>query len=335
MWSDLIQKSKDGGLDVIETYVFWNLYEPVQGQEGQIWPLTFLNSGFPLWLHFIPGIQFRTDNKPFEAAVYKTGSVCAAFLANIATSDATVTFNGNSYHLPAWSVSILPDCKNVVLNTAKINSAPMISSFTTESLKEEVGSLEGSDSGWSWISEPIGISKADSFPKFGLLEQINATADKSDYLWYWLRYIVYLQDDAGSQTVLHIESLGHALHAFINGKLVGSGTGNSGKAKVNVDIPVPLVAEKNAIDLLSLTVELQNYGAFFDTWGAGITGLVISKGLKNGSTVDLSSQQWTYLVGLKYEDLGPSSGSSGQWNSQSTLPTNQSLTWYKVIFIRM
>jgi len=25
-----------------------------------------LSSGFPVWLHFIPGIQFRTDNKPFE-----------------------------------------------------------------------------------------------------------------------------------------------------------------------------------------------------------------------------------------------------------------------------
>ncbi|RZR80532.1 hypothetical protein BHM03_00006603 [Ensete ventricosum] len=33
MWPDLIQKSKDGGLDVIETYVFWNLHEPVQGQK--------------------------------------------------------------------------------------------------------------------------------------------------------------------------------------------------------------------------------------------------------------------------------------------------------------
>ena len=32
MWPDLIQKSKDGGLDVIETYVFWNLHEPVRGQ---------------------------------------------------------------------------------------------------------------------------------------------------------------------------------------------------------------------------------------------------------------------------------------------------------------
>lgn len=56
-----------------------------------------------------------------QAAVYKTGSVCAAFLANVDNkSDATVNFNGNSYHLPAWSVSILPDCKNVALNTAKV-----------------------------------------------------------------------------------------------------------------------------------------------------------------------------------------------------------------------
>jgi len=54
-------------------------------------------------------------------AVYKTGSVCAAFLANVDTkSDKTVNFSGNSYHLPAWSVSILPDCKNVVLNTAMV-----------------------------------------------------------------------------------------------------------------------------------------------------------------------------------------------------------------------
>ncbi|CAI8598442.1 unnamed protein product [Vicia faba] len=32
MWPDLIQKSKDGGIDVIETYVFWNLHEPVRRQ---------------------------------------------------------------------------------------------------------------------------------------------------------------------------------------------------------------------------------------------------------------------------------------------------------------
>src|ERR1044072_5478258 len=32
MWPDLIQKAKDGGLDAIETYVFWNMHEPTRRQ---------------------------------------------------------------------------------------------------------------------------------------------------------------------------------------------------------------------------------------------------------------------------------------------------------------
>lgn len=31
MWEDLIQKAKDGGLDAIDTYVFWNVHEPSAG----------------------------------------------------------------------------------------------------------------------------------------------------------------------------------------------------------------------------------------------------------------------------------------------------------------
>lgn len=31
MWPDLIAKAKEGGVDVIETYVFWNSHEPIQG----------------------------------------------------------------------------------------------------------------------------------------------------------------------------------------------------------------------------------------------------------------------------------------------------------------
>ncbi|KAJ7980980.1 Beta-galactosidase [Quillaja saponaria] len=574
MWPDLIQNSKDGGLDVIETYVFWNIHEPVRNQydfEGRKDIVKFVKTvaeaglyvhlrigpyvcaewnygGFPLWLHFIPGIEFRTDNEPFksemkrftakivsmmkqenlyasqggpiilsqieneygnidsaygsaaksyinwaatmaisldtgvpwvmcqqgdapdpiintcngfycdqftpnsnkkpkmwtenwsgwflsfggavpyrpvediafavarffqrggtlqnyymyhggtnfdhttggpfiatsydydapideygiirqpkwghlkdlhkaiklceaaliatdptitslgqnlEAGVYKTGSVCAAFLANVGTSsDATVNFNGNSHHLPAWSVSILPDCKNVVLNTAKINSATTLPSFVRETLEEDVGSSEDSSLEWSWIGEPVGISKADAFAKVGLLEQINTTSDKSDYLWYSLS--IDLGGDelfvkVGSQAVLHVESLGHALHAFINGKLAGSVTGNSGKAKIAVDIPITLVAGKNTLDLLSLTVGLQNYGAFFDKSGAGIMGPVKLKVSNNSTTVDLSSLLWTYQIGLKGEELGLSSG-TGQWVSQSTLTKQQPLTWYKKKF---
>ena len=31
MWPGLVQTAKEGGVDVIETYVFWNGHEPSQG----------------------------------------------------------------------------------------------------------------------------------------------------------------------------------------------------------------------------------------------------------------------------------------------------------------
>ena len=64
----------------------------------------------------------------------------------------------------------------------------VIPSFMHESLNINADSTEAIGSGWSWINEPVGISKADAFNKLGLLEQINTTSDKSDYLWYSLRY---------------------------------------------------------------------------------------------------------------------------------------------------
>lgn len=60
--------------------------------------------------------------------------------------------------------------------------------FMQQSLKNDIDSSDGFQSGWSWVDEPVGISKNNAFTKLGLLEQINITADKSDYLWYSLRY---------------------------------------------------------------------------------------------------------------------------------------------------
>jgi hypothetical protein len=31
MWESLVQKAKDGGLDAVDTYVFWNVHEPSPG----------------------------------------------------------------------------------------------------------------------------------------------------------------------------------------------------------------------------------------------------------------------------------------------------------------
>ncbi|XLR00198.1 hypothetical protein S83_066396, partial [Arachis hypogaea] len=32
MWPNIFKKAKEGGLNVIQTYVFWNIHELVQGQ---------------------------------------------------------------------------------------------------------------------------------------------------------------------------------------------------------------------------------------------------------------------------------------------------------------
>lgn len=32
MWADILEKARHGGLNVIQTYVFWNAHEPVQGK---------------------------------------------------------------------------------------------------------------------------------------------------------------------------------------------------------------------------------------------------------------------------------------------------------------
>ena len=54
--------------------------------------------------------------------MFKTDSgACAAFLANYDTKYAAkATFWNGLYDLPPWSISILPDCKIEVFNTAKV-----------------------------------------------------------------------------------------------------------------------------------------------------------------------------------------------------------------------
>uniref|UniRef100_A0A803NRU1 beta-galactosidase n=1 Tax=Cannabis sativa TaxID=3483 RepID=A0A803NRU1_CANSA len=94
MWPELLQKAKNGGLDVIQTYVFWNGHEPYPGQyyfEGRYDLVGFIKlvakaglyvhlrigpyvcaewnfGGFPIWLKYVPDMVFRTDNEPFKAS---------------------------------------------------------------------------------------------------------------------------------------------------------------------------------------------------------------------------------------------------------------------------
>lgn len=58
----------------------------------------------------------------FQAHVFSSkNGACAAFLANYhSNSAARVKFNNRNYDLPPWSISILPDCRTDVFNTARV-----------------------------------------------------------------------------------------------------------------------------------------------------------------------------------------------------------------------
>ncbi|XP_058090936.1 beta-galactosidase 13-like [Magnolia sinica] len=97
MWPQLISKAKHGGINAIQTYVFWNVHEPIQGQftfEGRYDLVKFIKEiwkqglyvilrigpfiqaewnygGFPYWLREVPDITFRSDNEPFKHEMKK------------------------------------------------------------------------------------------------------------------------------------------------------------------------------------------------------------------------------------------------------------------------
>ena len=32
MWPELLKRTKDAGVNTVDTYVFWDLHEPIEGQ---------------------------------------------------------------------------------------------------------------------------------------------------------------------------------------------------------------------------------------------------------------------------------------------------------------
>ncbi|XP_047307639.1 beta-galactosidase-like [Impatiens glandulifera] len=268
--------------------------------------------------------------KNLEVHVFQSKTACAAFLANYnPDTSATVTFWNKPYSLPAWSVSILPDCKTEVFNTAKVVSK-----------SGEAKMVPASDVSFSWqsyVEQTVSADDGDTLAMKGLREQINLTRDSSDYLWYLTN--VNISPDEGflknkQNPQLTIMSAGHAIHVFINGKVSGTVYGSLENTRVTFSDSVNLVAGINKISLLSVTVGLPNVGLHFERNNTGILGPVTLKGLNEG-TRDLTQQQWSYKVGLKGESLSldtVNGASSVEWIEGSLLAQKQPLTWYKATF---
>ncbi|KAJ6805028.1 beta-galactosidase isoform X2 [Iris pallida] len=260
-----------------------------------------------------------------QATVYRSSKgACAAFLSNIdAGSYATVTFNGVHYNLPPWSVSILPDCKTAVYNTARVGAQ------STQKKMEWIGGI----SLQSYTEQPDSLNDK-SFAKDGLVEQISQTWDRSDYLWY-TTYVNIGEDEqflkTGQWPVITVNSAGHSLHVFINGELCGTGYGALDNPKFTYYGNVKMWAGSNKISILSVSVGMPNVGQHFESWNVGVLGPVTLSGLNEGKR-DLSQQKWFYQIGLQGESLSlhtVSGSSSVEWGEASH---KQPLTWYKGFF---
>ncbi|ESW32708.1 hypothetical protein PHAVU_001G010900 [Phaseolus vulgaris] len=266
-----------------------------------------------------------------QAHVFSSKSgACAAFLANYhSNSAARVTFNNRKYDLPPWSISILPDCKTDVFNTArvrfqttKIQMLPSNSKlFSWETYDEDVSSLE----------------ESSKITASGLLEQLNVTRDTSDYLWYITSVDISASESflrGGNKPSISVNSAGHAVHVFINGQFSGSAFGTSADRTCTFNGPVNLRSGTNKIALLSVAVGLPNVGFHFETWKAGITGVLLH-GLDHGQK-DLTWQKWSYQIGLKGEAMNlvsPNGVSSVDWVGDSLGVQSQSqLKWHKAYF---
>lgn len=256
-----------------------------------------------------------------EAHVFSSSSgKCAAFLANYDTQgSAKVTFSGTQYELPPWSVSILPDCKKEVYNTARV-SAP----------RYHAKMLPVSGFSWqSYIDETPSADDDSTFSGSGLYEQLNVTRDNSDYLWYMTDVTV----KSAEEPTLTVMSAGHTLHVFVNGQFQGTAYGSLEKPQLTFSQKVPLRPGLNKISLLSAAVGLANVGAHFERYNQGVLGPVRLEGLREG-TWDLTKSKWSYKVGMKGENLGLhtiSGSSSVEWG-QSAVTQKMPLTWYKTTF---
>ncbi|KAL3840818.1 hypothetical protein ACJIZ3_025409 [Penstemon smallii] len=264
-----------------------------------------------------------------EAYVFNTSfGACAAFIANYDQHFfAKVWFGNMDYDLPPWSISILPDCKNAVYNTAMIGS---------QSAEMKMTSVKR-DFYWQSYVEDTSSYDDNSFTVVGLLEQYNTTWDKSDYLWYTTDVEIDSSEGflrGGKWPVLTVFSAGHALHVFINGKLSGTVYGSLKDPRITFSEGVNLRQGVNKISLLSIAVGLPDVGLHFETYNAGVLGPVSLSGLDEGKR-DLTWQNWTYKIGLRGESLSLHSlmgTSSVEWVEGSYVPERQPLTWYKATF---
>ncbi|KAL2231696.1 UNVERIFIED_CONTAM: Beta-galactosidase 13 [Sesamum indicum] len=265
-------------------------------------------------------LEITTYEKPSE-------NLCVAFLTNNDTREAkTIHFRGKDYYLPSKSVSILPDCKTVVYNTAAI--------VAQHSSRNFVVPQQAKFSKWEMFKETIptinDLKDRTPAPK----ELYSFTKDVSDYAWYSTSIKIDARDLPMRPDVrpgLHIASLGHALLAFVNGEYIGFEHGSNVEKSHIFRKPVNLTAGDNDITLLAMTVGFPNSGAYMEKRFAGPRAVTL-EGLMSG-TLDITNNNWGQQVGVNGEKVPvytEEGAKTVKWVPFAGTPSP--VTWYKTYF---
>lgn len=250
---------------------------------------------------------------------------CAAFLINNDKGNTvTVQFNNSSYKLLPKSISILPDCQNVAFNTAHLNTTSNRRIITS---RQNFSSVDD----WKQFQDVIPNFDDTSLRSDSLLEQMNTTKDKSDYLWYTLR----LENNLScNDPILHVQSAAHVAYAFVNNTYIGGEHGNHDVKSFTLELPITLNEGTNNISILSGTVGLPDSGAFLEKRFAGLNNVELQ--CSEQESLNLNNSTWGYQVGLLGEQLKvytEQNSTDIKWTQLGNITIDEvTLTWYKTTF---
>ncbi|ONK55324.1 uncharacterized protein A4U43_UnF4920 [Asparagus officinalis] len=249
----------------------------------------------------------------------------ACFLSNEnSTVDSTISFEGNNFFVPSWSVSVLANCSQEIFNTAKVGTQTNVM-VKKSNLAQDVAQLK-----WQWRPEILVNQVQGKHPikqANALLEQVSVTADVSDYLWY----ITSVNNLTQGNMTLRVNTTGHGIYVFVNGVLQGSRYALTDHFTYVFETPIAVNNGTNIIALLSATVGLKNYGAFYETTPTGVVGGPVEL-ISGNTTTDLSNSLWSYMVGFDGEGSQLYVDGEGvRWYSPM-IPMSRPFTWYKTTF---
>lgn len=273
-----------------------------------------------------------------ESHIYKNSNTnkCIAFWSNWdeSTSCPFTLPNGQTLSVLPWSVTITTgtDCSTQAYSTKSNADIIRPNSKTYTPISDFKPKLVGS----TQEAIPSSSSANDKVPVVTSpqpLEQLSVTHDATDYLWY--STIAPKAYEQATKVTLQFSSGtagGGIFYVYINKSLAARVLGKAGinpinhvkssveeTSKVSVDVVIPAGPSAN-VDILSISMGLQNYGPYLEKIQVGIVGDVLLDGMV--------MKNFTHSIGLVGETQRVQAGTVQDVMSSDC----DGLCWHNVVF---